>query len=237
MVKSQPKTKPAAGFWAVLVIILVGGVAALAYLANRGSEVVIKADPNLPPVAAEGYAYGKPDAPVEIIEFGDYECPACGQYATVTEPDVRERLVNTGLARVRYFDFPLDIHKNTWYAAMAAACANDQGKYWPMHDRLYAGQLEWNGQATSNPTPVLKGYAKELGLDVDAWQQCYEGKKHLAKIQASKREAEQRRFTGTPAFIVGDKVLDGAPNYDMMKRLVEEQIAKQKGAPPAKDGK
>jgi protein-disulfide isomerase len=231
------KTKPGTPFWAALVIILVGGVAALGYLANRGSDVVIAMDPTLPPVTAKGYELGKPDAPVHIIEFGDYECPACGQYATVTEPDVRTRLVETGIVRLTYMDFPLDIHKNTWYAAMTAACANDQGKYWEMHARLYEGQNDWNGQATRNPTPVLTGYVKELGLDVKQWEACYTGKKHLADIQAMRKEAELRKFQGTPAFIIGDDVIPGAPSYDQIKRLVDKELAKQKGAAPAPEAK
>jgi protein-disulfide isomerase len=101
-----------------------------------------------------------------------------------------------------------------------------------MHDRIYAGQLEWNGQATSNPTAVFKGYVKELGLDAGAWQTCYESKKHLAKIQASKKEAESRHFSGTPVFLVGDKMLDGAPSYDTMKRVVEQQTALKAAAKP-----
>lgn len=225
MVKPQ-KTQPGRSFWAALIVLLVGGAGALAYLANRTKEVVIQMDPTLPKVAAEGYSIGKPDAPVQIIEFADYECPVCAQYAAVTEPDIRKRLVEPGLVRYTYYDFPLDIHRNTWAAAMTAACANDQGKFWEMHDRVYAGQLEWNGQATDSPKSIFKGYAQELGLDVAAWESCYDSKKHLARIQASRAEAEKRRLNGTPAFIVGDKLIPGNASYDQIKALVDSAMAK-----------
>lgn len=234
MVKPQPKSRNARGFWALLAVVFVVGAGALAWLTTQRAETVITMDPGLAPVAAEGYRLGRPDAPVEIIEFADYECPVCSQYAMVTEPDVRARLVETGLARITYFDFPLDMHRNTWGASMAAACANDQNRFWEMHDRLYAGQLEWNTQATATPKGVFRGYAKELGLDVAAWEACYDARKHLARIQASRAEAERRRFTGTPAFIIGDKVIPGKPEYDLVKALVDSALARQKAvSPPA----
>ena len=167
------------GFYAVVILIVVAGVATLASLASRSKPVAATAvDPNLPPGEAKGYTLGRADAPVQMLEFADFECPACGNYSVVTEPDVRHRLVDSGRLRVTYYDFPLPMHKNTWWASHAAACANDQGKFWEMHDRIFAGQNEWNGEATSNPVPVFAGYAKDLGLDVGRWRACVDGRTH-----------------------------------------------------------
>ena len=91
---------------------------------------------------------GSATAPLEVTEFGDFECPQCGRFATLTEPDVRTRLVNTGTIRWRYIDFPLEMHRNTWNASIAAACADEQGKFWEMHDAIFAAQDRWDGEAT-----------------------------------------------------------------------------------------
>lgn len=234
MVKVQQK-KGGNTFWVALIGLAAVGAGALGYLASRQQATVVTLDPSLPKVAAEGYTLGRPDAPVEIIEFADYECPVCAQYAAVTDPDVRKRLVEPGLAKFTYYDFPLDMHPNTVSAMLAAACANDQGKYWEMHDRIYQGQLEWNTQATRNPRKVLAGYATELGLDAGAWERCFDERKHLPRIQASQQEALKRRLNGTPAFIVGDKLIPGNTTFDDLKALVDSAIArKQPAAPPTK---
>ena len=139
-------------FLGLLVIVALVGVAGLGYVLTRPAAKALTVDPNIPPGTAEGYLMGKPDAPVQVIEFGDFECPGCGQFANVTEPDVRTRLIATGIVAFRFFDFPLtQIHRNTWSAHIAASCAADQNKFWEMHDRLFDGQGEWNGEATTNP--------------------------------------------------------------------------------------
>lgn len=234
MVKpGNTKSKPGAAFWAAFAVILVGGVAVLGWLSGRTQETVVQMDPSLPAVAVEGYTYGDAKAPVEIIEFGDYECPACGQFAAVTMPDIKSRLVQSGRAKFTFYDFPLDMHRNAWAAALAAACANDQGKFWEMHERIYMGQLEWNTQATSTPKKIFAGYAKQLGLDGGAWETCYDERRHLAKIQASRKEAEARRLPGTPAVIVDGRLITRGLSYDLIAQLVDSAYAAKTAAAPA----
>ncbi|HKG93240.1 MAG TPA: thioredoxin domain-containing protein [Gemmatimonadaceae bacterium] len=212
-------------FYAALAVLALAGGGVLAYVATRPKETVRTVDPNLPPAKAEGYLMGNPSAPVQIIEFADFECPACGQFATITEPDVRTRLVETGMASYRFYDFPLNIHRNTWAAHNAAACANEQGKFWPMHDRIFIGQGDWNTQATRNPKGVMEGYAKELGLDVGRWEDCYDAQKFRPQIEANQREGERRQVGQTPTFIIGNKQYAGGLPYDELKRMVTEAAA------------
>jgi protein-disulfide isomerase len=165
---------------------------------------------------------GNPTAPVEIIEFADFECPGCGQFATVTEPDVRTRLVESGQARFRLFDFPVNAtHRNSAAASLAAACAADQNKFWEMHDRVFQGQPEWSTYATNDPKEVLERYAREIGLNVQTWEQCFDSGKHRGRIAAHLQEAERRRVQSTPTFIIGDKMLSGAQPYDVIKAYVD----------------
>ena len=221
----NPKARgrsPLARFYGILAVVGIAGIAGITYLATRPKAAARVVDPNLPPAEAKGYLLGNPAAPVTITEFADFECPACGNFATITEPDVRERLVNTGKANVRFYDFPLEIHKNTWQASHAAACANDQGKFWEMHDRLFAGQNEWNGEATGNPTKVHRGYAQQLGLDVAKWEECVESQVHQPEIAANRAEAIRLGVGSTPTFIIGGRMLPGSLPYDEIARLVAE---------------
>ena len=169
---------------------------------------------------------GNPNAPVQIMEFADFECPACGQFATVTEPDVRKRIVETGLASYRFFDFPLtEIHKNTLAASNAAACASDQGKFWEMHDQLYEHQPQWSTEATSDPKKFFERYATQIGLDVSTWNKCYDDQRHLQRIMSNRAEGERRNVRQTPTFVIGTKMIPGSLPYDMIKAYVDTAAA------------
>ncbi len=232
------KTSPAAKnrFVLILVLIAMAGAAGLGWVATRKKGGPVTIDPNLPPATAEGYLLGREDAPVKIIEFADFECPACGQFAMLTEPDIRARLVSAGLVSVRFFDFPLPMHKNTWSASNAAACANDQGKFWEMHDRLFYTQDLWNGQATSSPDKKMKGYAQELGLDMGKFSECYDSQVHYPRIKASGEEAGRRGVNETPSFIIGSKLYSGSLPYDQIKKIVDEELAKMPKTDTGKKG-
>ncbi len=225
MAKQTVKPSKSGSFVGILVVIAVVGIAAIAYLANGKASKAVTVDPNVPAGAAFGYIRGDSTAPVQIIEFGDFECPSCGQFATVTEPDIRSRLIATGQVALTFYDFPLDMHRNTWAASNSAACAADQGKFWEMHDRLFEGQNEWNTQATKDPVSVMKGYAKEIGLEMSKWQSCVDEAKHLDRIKGNRAEALRRNIQSTPTFIIGDKMVPGAITYDAFKAYVDSAAA------------
>jgi protein-disulfide isomerase len=227
-VKSARKRSPNTVFYIALAVLAVAGLGTLGYVATRGAErQVVTLDPNLPPVQSEGYVIGSPSAPVEVIEFADFECPACAQFATLHEPDVRSRLVQTGQIRLRFLDYPLvEIgHRNSPTASLAAACANEQGKFWEMHDAIFANQDRWATQRTSNPRGVIDPLAQQVGLDVDRYRQCMDSQRFLANIQAHRRAAERYRVASTPSFVIGGKVYPGSLPYDEFKRRVDEARA------------
>lgn len=217
-------------FYYVLAAIAVVGASILGYtLFRKPSGAVGTEIAPLPVVAsgpAQGYTVGKADAPVEIIEFADFECPGCGQFALVTEPDVRKRLVDTGLARFTFYDFPLPMHKNSPGAHNAAACANDQGRFWEMHDRIFAAQDQWNTQATDNPRPFFEKYASDVGLNLPAWRECYDSRKHMGRIMANVAEGERRQVNSTPTFIIGNKLYGAVLPYDAIKAIVDSASKK-----------
>ena len=89
---------------------------------------------------------GKTDAPVTMVEFGDFQCPFCGRFASDTLQQLVKNYVDTGHVKFVYKEFPLPFHSNAQPSALAAECANEQGKFWPMHDKLYATQTTWENQ-------------------------------------------------------------------------------------------
>jgi protein-disulfide isomerase len=222
VVTAAKRGGPGRAFWIAIGVLVVLGVTGLGWMASRPKVQTTRLDPNLPAMKAEGYLLGSPTAPVEVIEFADFECPACGQFATLTEPDVRTRLVNTGQVRIRYIDFPLPMHKNTWDASNAAACADEQGKFWEMHDMLFANQDRWNGEATSSPKGAFKGYAQSIGLDVPKWEACYDADRYRSRIASNRAEAERRHIESTPTFIIGGKVVPGTMSYDQFMKYVND---------------
>lgn len=219
------KSSGSNSFGAVIAVVGLVGVAALGYVMSRPKQTITLDPATMPKVAAAGILKGNPDAPVQIIEFADFECPGCGNFATVTGPDVMKRLVETGQVAFRFFDLPLDIHRNAVPAHNAAHCANEQGKFWQMHDQIFAGQFDWNTQATSNPKRLFEDYAKNVGLDVDAWNACYDSGKMLPQIMANRDEAVRLRVRYTPSFIINGTLVEGAVNYDDFKRYVDAALA------------
>jgi protein-disulfide isomerase len=227
-------SRPKAFYWLLGAIALVG-VASLGYVASRPKAGPTDAQDvadttNAGP--AQGYLMGRVDAPVKILEYADFECPSCAGFATITEPDVRTRIIDPGLASLTYYDFPLTQHRNTLAASNAAACADEQGKFWPMHDRIYQAQDEWNMQATERPKPFFKRYATEIGLDVGKWESCFDERKYAKRIAANLADGVRRGVNSTPSFIIGNKMYAGLRSYDDLKRIVDS-VAKASPAPVA----
>ena len=113
---------------------------------------------------------------------------------------MRSRLISTGIVGFRFFDFPLTQHKNSFTAHLAAACADDQGKFWEMHDRIYAGQDEWSdltNPAMTSPLPVFRRYATELGMNVKTWEDCVTTQKYTARIKGNQAEGMRRNVSQT----------------------------------------
>jgi protein-disulfide isomerase len=233
-VKASKKTSTTnRAFYLLIAGIAVAGIAGLTYQSTRSNSdaVTSQVDSTLPSVKSFGYTIGNPSAPLEVTEFGDFECPACGRFAELTEPDIRKQYVATGKVLWRFVDFPLDMHKNTWQASRAAACADEQGKFWEYHDALYQTQDQWNGEATNNPDKFMKDLGGKLGLKGDQFNECVDTKKTQAKVQAHLGLATQRHINQTPTFIVGDQQIAQAMTYDAFAKLLDGMLATAKPSP------
>ncbi|MGI8619994.1 MAG: DsbA family protein [Gemmatimonadaceae bacterium] len=229
------------GFYLILGAITAAGIGGLAYAALKSGPSTTVSDAPVPVTpgsnAARGYLLGDSSAPVQIVEFADFECPSCARFATITEPDVRTRIIERGLANLTYFDLPLPQHLNSQAASNAAACADDQGKFWGMHDQIYARQHEWSTYATRNPKGSLREAAQAAGLNLDAWEDCFDARRHQARIEANAAEAGRRGVNSTPTFFIGGKMYSGALTYDEVKAAVDSaRVAAGAAAAPVGSG-
>jgi protein-disulfide isomerase len=208
-------------FYIILAVAAVAGIALLSYLANQTSKNrIITVDPNLPAVTSQGYVMGSPTAPVELIEFGDFECPACGQFAEFTEGDIRSEYVNTGKIRFRFIDLPLNIHQNTLNASNAAACGDEQGKFWEMHDLLFSTQYQWNSQTTNDPDKHFRELARRItGLDAAKFDECLSSRRMMPKVQSHLKIATDRGVGSTPTFLLGNREFRSMPITEFRKVL------------------
>jgi protein-disulfide isomerase len=209
-------------FYAVFGAVAVIGLGALAYLTTRPQTVSIPANVTVQPSDTSGfrgYLKGSPEAPVEITEFADYQCPFCQTFATLQMPTIEERLINTGRLRWRYRDFPLQQHSFSRLAAHSAACADEQGKYWEQHKRIYEGQTEW--ATVRDAAPILRRYAQAGGLDLGRYDACMKAGKYAGRIQASLDEGIQLGVNSTPTLLVGNKLYRGRFDSDAITKLVD----------------
>ena len=209
-------------FYAVFGAVAVIGLGALAYLTTRPQTVSIPANVTVQPSDTSGfrgYLKGSPDDPVEITEFADYQCPFCQTFATLQMPTIEERLINTGRLRWRYRDFPLQQHSFSRLAAHSAACADEQGKYWEQHGRIYEGQAEW--AAARDAGPIFRRYAQADGLDLGRYDACMKAGKYAGRIQASVNEGIQLGVNSTPTLLVGGRLYRGRFDSDAITKLVD----------------
>lgn len=212
------------GFYLALAAVAIIGAGILVYQITKPAVSIPANVAVLPADTAgfRGYVLGSDSAPVEIVEYGDYQCPGCANFDIVTLPDVKERLVATGKARFVYRDFPLDqIHPHARLAAHAAACADEQGKYWQMHDLLFQGQPDWS---SGNAERIIRGYAQAASLDMARYSECMESARYAGRIQASYEEGVALGVGGTPQFLIGGRIYEGM-GYDAMRRLVDSLAA------------
>lgn len=169
-------------------------------------------------LASLGYARGSDDAPVTVVEFGDFGCSACRQFALEGYPAIHEEFVVTGRVRWVYVPFLLGVFPNASEAARAAECAAEQDAFWPMHDVLFQRQEEW--KRPRNPGSLLKGYAVRLGLDPDIFTTCYRENHGRARTRENNQAARRNGVRATPTFFVNGKRFEGAPPPKQFRQLL-----------------
>ncbi len=209
-------------FYLALGAVALAGLGALGFLLSRPATVSIPANVAVQPADTSGfrgYLLGSDTAPVEITEYADYQCPFCQTFDQIQLPDIKRKLIDPGRLRWRYRDFPLQQHREARLAAHSAACADEQGKYWAQHDRIYAGQQQWAD--SRDAAGVLRRYAQENGLDLARYDACMRSAQYAGRIQASYEEGVRVGVNATPTLLVGGRLYQGRLDADAIVRLVD----------------
>jgi protein-disulfide isomerase len=192
----------------------------------KQADVAIHLEPPRVQVSSNGPAVGPADAPVTLIEFSDFQCPFCARANPVIQT-LRERYPTQ--LRVVYKHLPLEaIHPRARAAAEASVCAEQQGKFWEYHDRLFA-----TPGALSDED--LKGYATAVGLDVGAFDTCLQDPKRSQQIEADMAEARAAGVTGTPAFVLNGVLLRGLQPPDVLIARIDKELGSAAPKPGTPD--
>lgn len=209
----------------VLAAIVIGAFFLTAAPTPTSDELPV-AGPNAEAFPAQldqyGVSVGNADAPVVVREFADYQCPACGLFASASKR-LKQEYVEAGQVRFVYFDLPLQQHQNAFPAAQAARCAGDQGAYWEMHERLYDSQTEWSG--SNDPVATFARYGNDLGLEERRFRRCMTTELHREAVEASRRVAMQLQVTSTPTVLV-DNIRLTRPGWGQLSAVVERELSK-----------
>jgi protein-disulfide isomerase len=194
-------------------------------LRERAKIEVLLAAPRYE-VAAQGPSKGPADARITIVEFSDFQCPYC-QRVLATMDEVLAKYPDD--VRLVYRHLPLDrIHPSARGAAEAAACADEQGQFWPYHDKLFQ-----NNRALAKED--LLRYATDAGLDVTRFQACFDERRFKDKVEADLQAARAVGISGTPAFIVNGIMLSGAQPAEAFYKVIDQELARPAAAGNAED--
>jgi len=164
---------------------------------------------------------GSSSAKVTIVEFGDYQCPACG----AAHPTLKQVL--SEYKDKVYFvfrNFPLPMHPNAPLAAQAAYAAGLQGKFWEMHDKLYESQDEWSEKSGGPAKETILAYAKELELDMTKFNDDLTKNAGSAKIQKDQNDGYQLGVNSTPTFYINGTKFSAVMTYDQLKKEIDDRL-------------
>jgi protein-disulfide isomerase len=175
-----------------------------------------------PPVPYASPVRGDANAPVTIVEYGDFQCTSCDAFFRAVEPRLLSDYVTTGKAKLVFKNFPW-IGDESQRAAEAAACAGAQGKFWEYHDVLYSSQRAENSGTFA--VPNLKRFAAQLGLDQTAFDACVDGRAYKAAVDQDMNEVRTLGLTGTPTFVINGQRVVGAQDYSVFASVIERKLA------------
>ena len=201
------------GFYILFAVVAVIGIGVVGFsvgskaLSSAAMEPIdlegVRDDMRLLTEMAIPVTRGQEDAPVTILVFGDYLCGGCALFSLRERPRIESELVETGKARLVYYDFVLDPRPETgrFLAARAARCAQDQNRFWEYHDRLYRGQKIW--EVERDKLGTFQEYAEELGLNGEAFGACLNSDLYAQEVSANRELAQALGLGGTPSVLVG----------------------------------
>jgi protein-disulfide isomerase len=223
----------------VLAAVAVIGIGAVGYSVGGGGGSAVSA-----PIAVEGLddlqrlvelaqgnQKGDESATVTIIEFGDFQCPACQQWHSQVKSQLELAYVESGKAKFVYYDWPIiQAHPNAFLAARASRCAADQNKYWEYHDNLFRNQTRW--ASLTNAVSTFVDYAETLGLDEGEFDSCLRSDAHAEVVTANMELGMQLGVGGTPTILIerGGTVRQVGNDFASLAEYIDGLLTPAEGA-------
>ncbi|MEK7087440.1 MAG: DsbA family protein [Patescibacteria group bacterium] len=212
-------------------IVLAGAVIAVAVLYSVNGSPSKNTSKNetaaigaMPAVTSSDFVLGDQNAPVTIVEYGDFQCPFCGKFFKETESVLRENYIKTGKVKFIYRDFAF-LGQESFWAANAARCAGEEGKFWEYHDYLYSNQRGENQGAFSKIN--LKSFAATLGLDKEKFNSCLDSDKYLEEIKKETKAGADAGVQGTPGVFINNQLYVGALPTATFTQIIDDELNKK----------
>jgi protein-disulfide isomerase len=226
-VKSHSQEQSQAGRSGLKTYVLIIGVVALAIVIVSGFAILKPGDSSPAPVQPAAVSLdkslGAADAPVVVVEYADFQCPYCKQFATGPEQQLQKDYVDPGQVRFVFRHMAFIGQESTW-AAEAAECANEQNRFWDYQNKLFAEQGVENSGTFSREN--LKRFAAELGLDTQQFNQCLDSDKYQAKVQQEVAEGQRLGVNSTPSLFVNGQLIKNGSNYQVLQTAIEAALKK-----------
>src|SRR5678815_1368559 len=200
-----------AGFVAVAAV--------LAFIALSGGASPPSSTP-VPGVRQASHVRGSDSAPITIEEWADFQCPACGMFARTTEPQLVTTYVSQGQVKIVYRHFAFLGPESQW-AAEASECADEEGKFWEFHDRLFASQAGENRGTFSKDN--LKRIGEALGFS-PAFAACVDSGRHAQRVRDETQVGQRKDVRATPTLFVQERKVEGAATFDQLKTIIDTLI-------------
>lgn len=159
---------------------------------------------------------------VTVVEFGDFQCPACGIAYTILKKVEKDY---NGRVNFAFRNFPISAHKNGYISSLAAEAAGGQGKYWQMFDKLYENQDKWSEE--KDPIKFFEKYAGEIGINIEKFNSDIKSKKYDAKIKEDMNDGLKIGINSTPSFFINNKLYIGVIQYDDFRNEIESLLKKK----------
>jgi len=210
-------------FWGVIIVILAIFTGIFVFSGNKSNGTKnSSAQPS-------SHLEGTSPSGVTLVEYGDYQCPYCGQYFPLVK-QVQAEFADKIVFQFR--NFPLvSLHPNAFAGARAAEAAALQNKFWEMHDLLYENQTQWS--SATDPTTLFQGYAQQLGLNTTQFQTDYASSKVNDTINADMAKGNSLGITGTPTFFIDGKKVEIGGSVQAFEKVINAEIAKKGSATSA----
>ena len=211
-----------AALWVAVILIIIIGIAGIVILAQKQeSDNGGSGSSLLPPITESDLVKGNSGSATILIEYSDFQCPACGGYYLLLKK-LNEEFGDKILFVYRHF--PLQQHKNAKSAAIASEAAARQGKFWQMHDMIFENQSEWSEE--KNAEGIFTSYTQNLGLNIEQFKNDLNSQEIKEKIDNDYKGGVRANVNGTPTFFLNGKKIITPRNYNEFKQLLQQAVEK-----------